>query len=69
MDEKNFSEGLALGFGNESRGGLANDWLSLILLTILLSPNKRSETEVTRKEFDELRAAVEALKGGTSHDE
>lgn len=24
---------------------------------------------VTRKEFDELRAAVEALKGGASHDE
>lgn len=26
-------------------------------------------TAVTRKEFDELRAAVEALKGGVSHDE
>lgn len=69
MNEKNFGEGLALGFGNESKGGLANDWFSLILLAILLSPNRRGETEVARKEFDELRAAVEALKGGARHDE
>lgn len=43
-----------------------------LIRTRALSPVEGGESVgdvVTRKEFDELRAAVEALKGGTSHDE
>ena len=44
-----------------------------LIRTRTLSPVEGAESVggevVTRKEFDELKAAVEALRGGTSHDE
>lgn len=44
-----------------------------LIRTRTLSPVEGAESVggevVTRKEFDELRAAVDALRGGTSHDE
>lgn len=67
MDEKNFAEGLAIGHGMKS--GWGDDWFILILLAILLDRNGRSETEVTRKEFNDLKVAVEDLRGVVAHDE
>ena len=67
MNEMNFSEGMAL--GRSMKGGLVDDWFILILLAILLGGSGRSDAEVTRKEFEELRAAVEAMRGGAAHAE
>lgn len=67
MNEMNFSEGLAL--GRSMKGGLVDDWLILILFAILLGGSGRSDAEVTRKEFEELKAAVEAMRGGVAHAE
>ena len=65
MNEMNFSEGMAL--GRSMKGGLVDDWFILIILAILLGGSGRSDAEVTRKEFEDLKASVEALRGGTSH--
>ena len=65
MNEMNFSEGMAL--GRSMKGGLVDDWFILILLAILLGGSGRSDAEVTRKEFEELRAAVEQMRGGVAH--
>ena len=67
MSEMNFSEGMAL--GRSMKGGLADDWLILMLFAILLGGSGRSDAEVTRKEFEELKAAVGAMRGGMSHAE
>lgn len=67
MNENNFAEGLALGRG--MKGEWTDSWLMLVMLAIFLGGNDKSEAEVTRKEFDELKAAVEAMRGGVSHDE
>lgn len=67
MNEMNFCEGLAL--GTSMKSGLADDWIILILLAILLGGCGRNNADVTRKEIEELKASVEDLKGGAKHDE
>lgn len=67
MNEMNFSEGMAL--GRSMKGGLVDDWFILILFAILLGESGRSDAEVTRKEFEDLKAAVEAMRGGVAHAE